>query len=237
MKILSVGIIILLALAVVVYAGFAHRVLDRLRLTDRGALLFLLAMLIGGFLPDIPLGANISINIGGGLIPIVLVIYLFSKAESWETGRTLIAIIITTAAVYATFKIMPLEPTYNIFLDPLYLASIVAGLTAYLVGKSRRSAFIAGVMAIILSDLLAFIENALLGGKTTIVIGGAGFFDAVVISGFLALGLAELFGETAERLAPLFGAQSRSKAEVHELEAQKEDDQNEAKKVERNGSK
>lgn len=210
---MNTGIIILLAVAVIVYAGFAHRALDRLRLTDRGALVFLVAMLVGGFLPEIPLGANISINIGGGLIPLILVIYLFSKAESWETGRTLIAVVITTAVVYATMKIMPLEPTYNIFLDPLYIIAIIAGLVAYLAGRSRRGAFIAGVMAIIFSDLLAYMENTLAGVRASAVIGGAGFFDAVVISGFIALGLAELFGETAERFAPLFGAKTRSERE------------------------
>lgn len=213
---MNTGIIILLVVAVIVYAGFAHRVLDRLRLSDKAALLFLVAMLLGGFLPEIPLGANLSINIGGGLIPLILVGYLFSKAESWEIGRTVIAVVIATAVVYAAMKIMPLEPTYNLFIDPLYLIAITAGLIAYLAGRSRRGAFIAGVMAIILSDLLAFLENTLMGVTAATAIGGAGFFDAVVISGFIALGLAELFGETAERFAPFFGAKTRGETENNE---------------------
>jgi hypothetical protein len=211
---MNIGIIILLAITIIVYAGFAHRALDRLRLTDRAALVFLAAMLLGGFLPEIPLGGNVSINIGGGIIPLILVIYLFSKAESWEVGRTLLAVIITTAVVYITIKIMPVHPAYLLFLDPLYLVAIVAGLVAYLAGRSRRSAFIAGVMAIILSDLLALIENILIGVRAATVIGGAGFFDAIVISGFIALGLAEIFGETAERLAPMFGAKTRREREA-----------------------
>ena len=109
---------------------------------------------------------------------------------------------------------MPVHPAYLLFLDPLYLVAIVAGLVAYLAGRSRRSAFIAGVMAIILSDLLALIENILIGVRAATVIGGAGFFDAIVISGFIALGLAEIFGETAERLAPMFGAKTRREREA-----------------------
>ncbi len=213
---MNTGIIILLAVAVIVYAGFAERALDRLRLSDKAALLFLVAMLLGGFLPDVPLGANFGINIGGGLIPLILVGYLFSKAESWEIGRTVLAIFIATAVAYGAMKILPLEPTYNLFIDPLYLIAIVAGLIAYLAGRSRRGAFIAGVMAIILSDLLAFVENSLMGVTASTVIGGAGFFDAVVISGFIALGLAEIFGETAERLAPFFGAKTRSEEGMDE---------------------
>ncbi len=213
---MNTGIIILLAVSVIVYAGFAHRVLDRLRLSDKAALLFLVAMLLGGFLPDIPLVANISINIGGGLIPLILVGYLLSKAESWEIGRTVLAVLIATAVAYGAIKILPLEPTYNLFIDPLYLIAIVAGLVAYLAGRSRRGAFIAGVMAIILSDLLAFMENTLMGVSAATVIGGAGFFDAVVISGFIALGLAEVFGETAERFAPIFGAKTRGEKQHDE---------------------
>ena len=52
-----------------------------------------------------------------------------------------------------------------------------------------------------------------MGVTSATVIGGAGFFDAVVIAGFIALGLAELFGETAERFAPLLGAETRGEAE------------------------
>lgn len=215
---MTTGIVILLVVAVIVYAGFAHRALDRLRLSDKAALVFLVAMLIGGFLPDLMLGRDLGINIGGGIIPLILVGYLFSKAESWEIGRTVLAVLIATAVVYGTIKIMPLEPTYNFFLDPLYLIAIVAGLVAYLAGRSRRGAFIAGVLAIIFSDLLAFVENSLMGVRAGTIIGGAGFFDAVVISGFIALGLAELFGETAERFAPLLGAKTRG-----ELNDEKED--------------
>ena len=58
------GMIILLAVSVLVFLGLAQRVLDRLQLTDRGALLFIGAMIVGGFLPALPLTRN-SINIGG----------------------------------------------------------------------------------------------------------------------------------------------------------------------------
>ncbi len=224
---MNTGIIILLAVAVIVYAGFAHRVLDRLRLSDKAALLFLVAMLLGGFLPDIPLVGNISINIGGGLIPLILVGYLFSKADSWEIGRTVLAVLIATAVAYGAIKILPVEPTFNLFIDPLYLIAIIAGLVAYLAGRSRRGAFIAGVMAIILSDLLAFMENTLMGVSAATVIGGAGFFDAVVISGFIALGLAEIFGEAAERFAPLVGAKTRGEAQKGEREKKGEGNEGE----------
>ena len=55
-----------LAVAALVYFGLAHRVLDRMRLTDRQALLLIGLMLLGSFV-DIPLLRNtvdLSINVG-----------------------------------------------------------------------------------------------------------------------------------------------------------------------------
>lgn len=197
---MNAGLIILLAVALLIYFGFAHRALDRLRLNDRTALLFLIAMIVGGFLPAIPLGSNLSVNIGGGIIPLILVGYLWSKADKPEISRSIVAVVITAAVVYAAMKIMPLEPTYNYFLDPLYLIALIAGLVAYITSRSRRGSFIAGTLAIIINDLLAMVENISAGVTAPIPIGGAGAFDAVVIAGFLALGIAELAGETLERV-------------------------------------
>jgi uncharacterized membrane protein len=193
--------VLLLAVAIIIYFGLAQRVLDRLRLSDRAALLFLVAMIVGGFLPDIPLVGGTSINLGGGVVPIILVIYLWSKAEKPEISRSVTALLITAVVVYATMKIMPLEPTYNFFLDPLYIIAIIAGVVAYITGRSRRGSFIAGTMAIVLSDIAAQVENAFAGVRSSVTIGGAGVFDAVVIAGLIALGLAEFVGETVERVS------------------------------------
>lgn len=197
---MNFGVVFLLIIAVIVYFGFAQRALDRLRLNDRTALLFLIAMIAGTFLPDLPLGRNISINLGGGVVPIILAFYLWSKCERAEINRSITAVIITAAVVYAAMKIMPLEPTYNSFLDPLYILAFIAGLVAYASGRTRRGSFIAGSMAMIINDLAALVENMFAGAASAITIGGAGVFDAVVISGFIALGLSELVGETIERV-------------------------------------
>jgi hypothetical protein len=198
---MTIGMIVLVVVAVVIYLGAAQRVLDRLRLTDRAALLFVGAMVVGGFLPDIPLSDNVSINIGGGIIPIFLAGYLFVKAGTTkEKVRAVLAALVTAGVVYAAMKIMPLEPTYNFFLDPMYLFAIIAAVVGYLAGRSRRSAFIAGSMGLLLTDIFSRIEIAIRGGSGRMSIGGAGVFDAIVLSGILALLLAEVFGETRERI-------------------------------------
>lgn len=222
---MNAGFVILLAVTLLIYFGFAHRVLDRLRLNDRVALLFLVAMIIGGFLPDIPLGNNLSINIGGGAIPLVLVGYLWSKADKPEISRSVVAVVITAAVVYVVMKIMPVEPTHNFILDPLYFVALIAGLVAYIIGRSRRGSFIAGTLAVIISDLLAVMENISQGVTAPVSLGGAGVFDAVVIAGFLALGLAEFAGEALERVSLKQGngtGHSRDSLEENPVETDRE---------------
>ncbi|NLM45639.1 MAG: DUF1614 domain-containing protein [Firmicutes bacterium] len=198
---MTIGMIILVAVAIIIYLGAAQRVLDRLRLSDRAALLFVGAMVVGGFLPDIPLSDNVAINIGGGIIPLVLAVYLIVRAgTAKERTRAVVAALVSAAAIYVAMKILPVEPTYNYFLDPLYVFAILAGITGYLAGRSRRSAFIAGSMGLLLTDIFSRVEVALRGGSGRMVIGGAGVFDAIVIGGLLALFLAEIFGEARERL-------------------------------------
>lgn len=213
----NIGMVFLLAVAVLIYFGLAQRALDRLRLSDRAALLFLIAMIVGGMLPDIPLWGGVSINLGGGIVPIILVIYLWSKAEKVEIARSFTALLITVAVVYATMKIMPLEPTYNFFLDPLYVIAIIAGIVAYITSRSRRGSFIAGTMAIVLNDIAAQIENTLAGARSALTIGGAGVFDAVVIAGLIALGLAEIVGETAEKVTLGLKGEDKEKIERENL--------------------
>ncbi len=199
---MPVGMIILLITAVLVFLGLGQRVLDRLRLTDKAALLFIGAMLVGGFLPDIPLGANVAINIGGGVIPLVLVVYLIAKAGTVkERVRGIVAALVTGGVVYGASKLLPTEPTYYLFLDPIYVFAVIAGIVGYLAGRSRRSAFIAGVGGMVLLDLFSRIELMVRGiaGRGTLVIGGAGIFDGIVVTGFIALGLAEIIGEVRER--------------------------------------
>ena len=83
---------------------------------------------------------------------------------------------------------------------PTLKRGLAAGLIAYIFGRSRRCAFIAGVMGMMLSDVAnaAYIWSR--GIPQEFVLGGAGAADAIVISGLLAVLLAELLGEVIERM-------------------------------------
>lgn len=201
---LPLGQILLLIIAALIYLGVAERVLDRMRLSDRAALLIIAAMFVGSFLPSVPLGGLLEFNIGGALIPIAICLYLIITADKRvEKVRAILASVIAAAAIIFTDKILPIEPGALYYdIDPLFVPAIIAGGVAYALGRSRRSAFIAGVFGVVLSDILAVGENLLRGATGIgVEIGGAGVFDAVLLAGVFAVVLAELTGEIYEWLS------------------------------------
>ncbi|MGQ9779476.1 MAG: DUF1614 domain-containing protein [Bacillota bacterium] len=200
---MALGIVLLAVVAVLILAGLAHRVLDRMHLSDRAALVFLLGMIVGSFV-EIPLvrGPNpVTVNLGGAVLPVALAVYVLVRAgTSWERWRAIIAVVVTTAVIYGLSKYVNFgEKTMPI--EPIYLWAIVAAVISYLVGRSRRTAFVSATLSLVLLDLVHVAESAFLGLRAATRIGGAGGFDAIVLAGILAVVLAEVFGEARERLA------------------------------------
>ena len=196
---MTVGLILLIVTGLLIAFGAGQRALDRLRLTDAQAYVFIALIIVLGFVPEIPLG-RVSVNLGGCLLPLGLSVYLFVKADSaWERWRSIIAAVVTGAAVWALMRFLPDEPE-TMPVEPNWLYGIAAAVTAYVLGRSRRCAFIGGVTGVLLAQTASVIPVWLQGVDQTLVLGGAGAFDAVVVAGFLGVMLAEIVGEITERI-------------------------------------
>lgn len=204
---LPIGIIVLIVVSILIYLGAAHRVLDRLRLTDKAALAVLAALIVGSLI-DIPFAVgNITyvINVGGALVPIALAVYLISRADSSiEKVRPLVAALITAVVVFAigSFVMTGIrEPAGRFaFVDIIYIYPLVAAVIAYAVGRSRRGAWIAATLGVLTADVLHGAQLATRGLSGLVHFGGAGVFDVVVVAGVLAVLLAEVVGEIRERI-------------------------------------
>lgn len=195
---MSIGQIVVLIVALLITFGVCQRVLDRLRLTDRQALLFAFLLFAGGFLPDIPIG-NVRINIGGAVVPVVICAYLFIRADhAYERIRAVSGTLVTAAFVIALGRFFPDEPETMPF-DVNYLYGLMAGVIACLVGRSRRNAFISGSMGVLLSDIAEGVSVWMNGTGQTLRLGGAGAMDVVVLSGITAVLVREITGEFMER--------------------------------------
>ncbi len=196
------GVIVLLVVAILVYFGLLHRVLDRMRLDDRTALFVIFLMVLGSFFNlTILRRPELIVNIGGAIIPIGVAVYLIATADtSQEKVRGTVGAIVAGAAIYLATKFLnPEEQT--MLIDPTYFFALIAGVVGYLGGRSRRGAFIAGTLGVVVADIAHYVEISARGIAGRTWIGGAGAFDAVVIAGILAVGLAEVVGETREFMA------------------------------------
>lgn len=201
---MSAGMSLLLIAAALVYFGAAQRFLDRMRLTDSQALVFIGLMIAGSFvtIPIVTGQTSVSINLGGAVVPLVLAAYLLVTAdEGYEKVRAVAASLVTAGIVYGISQYTDFDPpSGRDILDPLWLFSIVAGIVGYLAGRSRRASFIAGVLGILLADLIHLIRAFVSNVPTRVILGGAGVFDTMVFAGLIAVGLAEIIGETRERV-------------------------------------
>ena len=190
---MAIGTTLLLIAAALIFFGAAQRLLDRLRLTDSQALV-LIALMIGGSFITIPLTrgpTSISVNLGGAVVPLGITAYLLLTADtSTERWRAIIASVITAGIVYGISQLTDFDPSSPmLIIDPLWLFSLIAGLVGYVVaGRSRRAAFVAGILGIFLVDLLHLFRAVLAGMNTRIVLGGAGVLDGMVVAGFIAIG-------------------------------------------------
>jgi len=192
------GLIALVVVSILIYFGVAHRVLDRMRLSDKAALAVIFAIIVGSFV-DIPFGSRITINLGG-IITVGLAVYVLAGAgTAYEKIRAIVAAAVTALVLFLAARYLGAEPE-NMFIDPVYIYPLAAGIVGYLAGRSRRGAFFAAVIGVLALDIGQYYYLVNTGVRGTVHIGGAGAFDSLVLAGILAVLLAELIGESLERL-------------------------------------
>ncbi len=196
---LPLSVIFLSLIVVSIFLGLAQRTLARMRLKNSTAILLLSLQIIAHFLPTITFTTNLSLHLGA-LIPLGVVIYLLATTSKSERLRALGITLVITILLWLTDVLLPIEPGIIPFdLDPLYIAGLLAGLICYFLNRSRRSAFISAVLAIVLNDLIALLTISFKTYHSKIIIGGGGVFDALLINGVLAVIIAEFIGEIRER--------------------------------------
>ncbi len=132
----------------------------------------------------------IAINVGGALIPLLLVLYLIVRYGI--TRRTILALAVVTLVVHLLAQ--PVRGV-GIALPPL-LPSIVTAVAALLFDRwtAPRTAFIAGTLGTLLGADIFNMGIVRELGAPVVSIGGAGTFDGVFVIGIIAVLLAGLSG-------------------------------------------
>ncbi len=121
----------------------------------------------------------VALNVGGGLIPVLLALYQFTQAPFLPIIA--VTAIVTTVSYYAS----QIVPGIGIQINPL-LPPITAAITAsLLVSHAAPVAFAGGVLGTLIgADLLHLPE---LNSPGIMSIGGAGVFDGIALCGLFSL--------------------------------------------------
>ena len=217
----TVGRLILISLGLLIFFGVAERVLDRMHLTDKQAFFALGAIILGSFInltlfrSDI---LTVRMNLGGALVPLAVALYVWLRAGTVkEKTRSITGAVLTAAVIWLIGMLVNNE--YALPIDIIYLYPLIAGAAGYLAGRSRKAAFIAAVLGVLLFDLshgLYLIYNRIPG---LVHFGGGGMYDTVILSGVLAVCLAEFIGEGRERMQGGPESRGRDKSVLQNLQA------------------
>ena len=217
----TVGRLILISLVLLIFFGVAERVLDRMHLTDKQAFLILGAIILGSFInltlyhSDI---LTVRMNLGGALVPLAVALYVWLRAGTVkEKTRSITGAVLTAAVIWLIGMLVNNE--YALPIDIIYLYPLIAGAAGYLAGRSRKAAFIAAVLGVLLFDLshgLYLIYNRIPG---LVHFGGGGMYETVILSGVLAVCLAEFIGEGRERMQGGPESRGRDKSVLQNLQA------------------
>ena len=225
---MSFSLVVISILIIGLICGAGQRVLDKMRMSDKWALAVLVATAVGIIIPPIYLGKNFAFSIGGFLIPLGVCIYLLIRTGlSMDLLRAFIGSIVTAGLILLIQYLMPSETPEDIVIDNTWLYGLVAGVVAYILGRSRRNAFICSVFGIFLATIIQFLINLGLGAVTPLKLGLAGAFDTIILSTLIAVGLAEAMGSTVEMVvgkspAKVFDFESGEFVEVKDYEVKKE---------------
>lgn len=135
----------------------------------------------------------IAVNVGGCLVPLVLAAMQISRLSEMGNSALLVTVLVSVINILVCWKMARPVPGLGILIPALVppLASVVATWLFLLptgVESDQRAAtaFVAGVMGPIIGADLLNLRKFSKMSIGTISIGGAGTFDAIVLSGILA---------------------------------------------------
>jgi uncharacterized membrane protein len=128
----------------------------------------------------------IAVNVGGGLIPTVLSLYLLAKNNLWAVG------LITTAVVTVLVHLLA-EPVQGVGIAvPIFVPPVVTAITALLISRHHAAAvaYAGGSLGTLIGADLLNLDVVRGLGAPVASIGGAGTFDGIFLTGIVAVLLA-----------------------------------------------
>jgi uncharacterized membrane protein len=134
-------------------------------------------------------GTVLAINVGGGIIPAVMSLYLLATHGLWGKG------LIGTAIVALVIHWMA-DPVPGLGIAvPVFVPVLVTAITAVVLSRPEAAplAYIAGSLGTLIGADLSNLDKIRGLGAPVASIGGAGTFDGIFLTSILAVLLASLY--------------------------------------------
>jgi uncharacterized membrane protein len=134
-------------------------------------------------LPKVRRQTIVALNVGGGLIPVLVALYQFRHANS--LAIILVTAIVTIVSYYAAHIV----PGIGIQMNPL-LAPITAAIASAFITRGIHTApvaFAGGVLGTLIGADILHLKEIQRMTPGVLSIGGAGVFDGIALCGLFAL--------------------------------------------------
>jgi hypothetical protein len=191
------GLIILGIFILLTFFGLLRNLFRRWELRE-SVMLAVALLIFGGMLVNPVNIANAFVfSIGGFLIPFILCIWLLFRAKGYEIVRTVFASVVIGLVSAALIYYFPLDNNITV-IDAGVFIGVIAGGLAYLIGRTRRGAFISAALGVMLANVFMFFLYLIMGYTFAVVLGVGGLFSAEIIAAFSAAITAEVAGEALE---------------------------------------
>lgn len=123
----------------------------------------------------------VALNVGGGLIPVVLALYQFSQ------GNAVAILLVTAIVTVVSYFAAQVVPGIGIQINPL--APLSAAVSAMLIASPHAApvAFAGGVLGTLIGADLLHLKDIQAMSSGVLSLGGAGVFDGIALCGLFAL--------------------------------------------------
>ncbi|RUR85074.1 DUF1614 domain-containing protein [Chlorogloeopsis fritschii PCC 9212] len=124
----------------------------------------------------------VALNVGGGLIPVLLALYQFTQ------GNALAILLVTAIVTVVSYYASRVVPGIGIQMNPL-LAPLTAVVSAMLLVPAHAApvAFAGGILGTLIGADLLHLKDIQAKSSGVLSIGGAGVFDGIALCGLFAL--------------------------------------------------
>jgi hypothetical protein len=189
---MTIGLVLLAITALLIFFGLGERFLRKIGISNWLAFILTAALVLGVVLPDIRIGSAFSINLGGFLVPVVLVaIFCSLTGFNKDLVRSLLATVAVAGVAVAT-RMLIMPTSFATVLTASVIVGFVGGAVAYLIGMTRLSTLTAAVAGIVLGDIIVnILYRYVLKTGSVVALGSGGVFDSVVLAAVFGVIIAE----------------------------------------------